>query len=522
MKSWNRVLVGCPALLLLAAAGAELREVQVGGAIELYGHYYNDFFENGAGVRIPGSAVAGRPIGGTAQDDSGSVLSIIRTFGQGEGAGGLAWVEQRTSLHVRARFTESVSSFVEFDHIDVWGEDFRSDFISGADSGGAGDVSLYQAYVEADALFGWPLRLRLGRQELVLGNEWLVGNNFWADPLTYLSFDGLRLTWEREALAVDLFCTKLAERFEDFGDTDTDFYGVYGTWTGLEDWEVNAYWLFLHDGLDIEDSVGAPVLDFVASLRGLNDFGDTEIHTVGLRVHTAPGQWALEAEAAYQWGEAALAGSTFAVAGIGDDDATYGTWAGQISAGYTFEHAWAPHLYVGAEYYGGEDNRDRGLLEFLNPFYRPEASVSFNRLFSTWEADWFIDGSALSNVWIAKAGISANPTEKITAGLDVLYFETLAAFDTPVFGRVGPNRAPLTLLFPFVTRESDKDLGVETILWAEFAYSDDVSFEAGWAHFFTGDGLADGNFVGANGLEFLGGLDDEDADYLWFGAKLTF
>src|SRR5690606_24679161 len=123
----------------------------------------------------------------------------------------------------------------------------------------------------------------------------------------------------------------------------------------------------------------------------------------------------------------------------------------------------------------------------------------------TWEADWFLDGSALSNLWIAKAGVSLSPTEKIEVGLDLLYMEALDAFDTPVWRRVGPGRVPLTFLFPFQTRKSDTDLGVQTIVRAEYAYTDDLTLESGWAHLFTGEGLEDGNFVDANGLEFLGG-----------------
>jgi len=518
-KSWFLLVAF---LLAGSPAFSELQQIEVGGAIEIYGNFFNNFYENGDDTRAPASSLVGRPIGDSALDDNGALLSIIRAFDGGDGASGYAWVEQRTSLHVKAQFTDNVSTVIEFDSIANWGDDSRSDFVTGLDFAGGGDVALYQAYIEANEFFGLPLRLRIGRQELILGNEWLVGNNYWYNPLTYLSFDGMRLTWAQENYAIDVFSMKLAERFQGLGSDDTDFYGIYASYTGLEDWEFNAYWLYLHDGLDIEDTTGDPVLEFVEGLWGLDDYASTDIHTVGLRAAGAVGNWELEAEAAYQWGDAAAAGSTFVVGTYGADDASYSAWAGQFTVGYTIEAAWEPYVYVGAEYYGGEDHRDRALLEYLNPFYTPRASLSFNRLFSTWEADWFLDGSALSNLWIGKAGISASPTDKIEIGLDLLYMEALEAFDTPVWGRFGSGRTPLTLLFPFLTRESDTDLGFQTILWSNYAYSDNLSFEAGWAHLFTGDGLEDGNFVDANGLEFLGGLGDEDADYLWMGAKLEF
>lgn len=504
-------------------AFAELQQVDVGGALELYAHYYGKFYETADETRIPAPALFGRPIGSNARDeDTNALISFVRSFDSGTGASGLAWVEQRTSLHLRAQFTEDVSAFVEFDSIGDWGEAFRSNYVSGADAPGGGDVSLYQAYIEAEAFPGLPLRLRLGRQELVLGNQWLVGNNYWPNPLTYLSFDGARLTYASDTATLEAFWMKPAERFLDFGDTDIDFYGLYGAYTGLENWEFNAYWLYIHDGQDIADTPGGGVLDLIERFRGLDDYGSTDIHTVGLRAYAALGNWEVEAEAAYQWGNAAAAGTTFAPSGYGDGQARYGNWAGQFNVGYTFGAAWEPYVYLGAEYYGGEDHRDRSLFQYLNPFYRPQASISFNRLFSSWEADWFLDGSALSNLWIGKAGLSATPSEKLEIGLDFLYLEALDAFDTPVWRRYGPNRTPLTFLFPFQTRKGSKDLGIQAIFWAEYAYSDDLSFEGGWAHLFTGEGLKDGNFVDSNGLGFLGGLGDDDADYVWLGAKLVF
>lgn len=510
-------------VLATAVVNAELQEIQVGGSIEFYGYYYDDFFENADPTRIPGQSVAGRPIGSVAQDPvGGAILSAIRTFGSGSGSGGNGWVEQRTSLNLRAQFTDDIATFVEIDHIHDWGQDFRSDFITGADTRGASNVSLYQAYLELNSLFERPLRLRLGRQELVLGNEWLVGNNFWSNPLTYLSFDGLRLTYEQDAFALDVFWMKLSERFLDFGDTDTDFYGLYGAYTGLEGWEFNAYWLYIHDGLEINDTTGGPLLEFAERIRGVDDYGATDLHTVGLRVYGEAGAWDVEGEIAYQWGDAAAAGSTFSVGGYGDDSAKYDVWGAQFALGYILPVAWEPRIYIGGEYYGGEDKRDRSLLAYLNPFYQPQASLSFNRLFSTWESDLYLGASALSNVVIGKIGIEAAPTDKIEVGLDFLYFEALETFETPVWGRFGPDRAPRIFPLPFITRESDSYLGSETVLWMLYAYSEDLTFEAGWAHFFTGDGLADGNFVDGNGLVFQGGLGREDGDMVWVGGKLVF
>jgi len=74
----------------------------------------------------------------------------------------------------------------------------------------------------------------------------------------------------------------------------------------------------------------------------------------------------------------------------------------------------------------------------------------------------------------------------------------------------------------FWTNESSAEMGVETGLWSRYHYSEDLVFEAGWSHLFTGDGLLEGNYCDYHGLEFNGGTDQDDADYLYVEAKVTF
>ena len=103
------------------------------------------------------------------------------------------------------------------------------------------------------------------------------------------------------------------------------------------------------------------------------------------------------------------------------------------------------------------------------------------------------------------------PTEKISAGLKVAYFEIDEAFETPVIPFV-----------PFWTRENDSQLGWTTSLVAKYQYSDDFSIDMQWEHLFPGDGLRQGQFLARNGLEFVGGTDDNDADYLHLNFHVKF
>src|SRR5690606_31870040 len=109
------------------------------------------------------------------------------------------------------------------------------------------DVEVYQAYIEANEMFGYPLRLRIGRQELAFGSEWLVGVNDAAAFFQGLSFDAVRLTYATDVFSVDAFAAKLADTTPLEQDGDVDFYGVYGSYLGLEDIVIDAYWMWLRD-----------------------------------------------------------------------------------------------------------------------------------------------------------------------------------------------------------------------------------------------------------------------------------
>ena len=140
-----------------ATAFAELQNVEVGGSLRIRGNMYD------------------------MDDDPGTVRTspyhwpfharVPRTYVD------TSFIEQRTRLNVKADFTDDVSAFIEVDSYDAWGEDFRSNYVTGVDGRAASgdDVEMYQAYIEARDMWGTPLMMRAGRQELSLGSEWLVG-----------------------------------------------------------------------------------------------------------------------------------------------------------------------------------------------------------------------------------------------------------------------------------------------------------------------------------------------------------
>lgn len=454
MRSIRTILSAAVILGLGASAYAELQNVTVGGSIRIRGNWYH-LHENG-----------GEPF---------------------------TLVEQRTRLGVQADFTEDVSAFIELDSYNIWGDSFRSNPVTGVDAGhtlrahplnaDAGEVSIYQAYIEARNMWGTDLHMRVGRQELAFGSQWLLGVNDTAASFTGLSYDALRLTYGNEDYSIDLFAAKLAESGFDIGEKDTNLYGLYASLNGgvladvLEDTVFDAYYLWLNDD-------GPAAAQF---FRGRL----MDIHTVGLRMGGSANSFDYEVEGAYQWGYVGRNGAR---------DLDYSNWAVNTELGYTFDVNTTPRIYAGFAYFSGNDTQD--LLR--------KGDLSFNRLFSNWEYSEFIENTELSNAYIFRLGGSLNPTEELTLSLASAMFliDDTADLRRGLFGRRSTG-AP--------ARE-----GVELGLYADYQYSEDLVFRAGYAHLFTLKGAEKPRNIFLNGLASAANPTGDDADYWFVETELSF
>ncbi|MCC6486766.1 MAG: alginate export family protein, partial [Candidatus Hydrogenedentes bacterium] len=435
-------------------------------------------------------------------------------------------IEQKTKIGVLADFTDHVSAYVELESFDLWGEDFRSDYVTGIDSRAAtqNDVEVLQSWIDVGDILGQPLTLRIGRQPLKFGKAWLVSDSI-ASTLN-ISFDGVRLTYDVEDFVVDAWYTKLVESGIAEQDGDVDFSGVYATYRGLEHLKASLYWMWIRDARSLNDTNFVAPIERLEDLFNLDDYDVTNLYTVGTRLWGKYADFDYDLELAYQFGEADAVGFGFKPVSqiYGDDGAEYDNWGSDLELGYSFPDVpWAPRLFLGGAYFTGEDNRDLSFGEYINPFYRPEASVSFNRLFSYSVYSWLLDtGQEMSNFHQIRAGAEAHPTDKLTVHFNAAYFGANEVFDNPRMVTVGRFRIPLAPALSFWTEESDDYLGTRLYLWLRYNYSEDLFFRVGWERLFVGDGLVDGSFTGRNGLEFNAGTGKEDADYFFFECGLTF
>jgi len=520
-------------VLILALSGfvhADLENVQVGGELRVrYRGHLN--YENGPAGPGPGGSIPRMPAAWAPRRSigSGAFQSRFRFDDYGHDR---HFVEMLTRLNVKADFTDKVSAFVDFDSYNFWGEDFRSNFVTGVDmrAATADDLELLQGYIQLEEAFGLPVRLRVGRQCMKYGKGWLVGDRY--ASLGYTSFDGLRATYATEDVSVDAWWSKLAENGTLEEDGDVDFYGIYGTYSGVEALKMSAYWMWVRDGRALKDTNGTWFDEQVEDLFRYDDYDVTNLHTVGARLWGETAGFDYDLEFAYQFGDAGQYGAMFVPVGgaYGDDGADFDNWAADLEVGYTFDVKWNPRVFVGGAIYTGEDNRDISFREWLSPFDRPKASVSFNRLFvdtGCRYADVVDTNGVLSNFMNLRGGVEFKPMEKIAVQLEVENFWADEPFDLPVMWDFGSWKGR-RLLFPiwpelsFWTREADDDLGLLTTVSVRYSYSKDLSIDLLWEHFFTGAGILDGNYVDRYGTFYMAGSDDDDADRIQCMVALKF
>lgn len=448
-------------LALAVASGvsayADLQDVEVGGSLRIRGNWYsNATFTPFVSSLASGPALRGAPLTSSADFN-----------GNEDTAQDIFFIEQRTKVNVRAELTNDVSAFIELDSYNLWGDSFRGldqassgyFVLDGVDNDLETPVAFYQGFVELRDAWGYPVTLRIGRQELQFGNEWLVGNNDTASLFRGLSFDGVLARYDNDRFNVSAFWTRLVQnndpfRFEEAGDVD--FMGVYATYTGIEDMTIDGYWLYYRD-----------------PSNGLGQTKTAQIHTVGARFAGAYNQFDWSVEGAYQVGDTGFAAplddvNAFAVTG---------------EAGYTFDAWKQPRVMVRGAYFSGDDE-----------------DAAFNRLFSDTEYSLFLDATDLSNVWLVGVGWAISWTEKLSAVWTGTYYQAVEDFGNP-----------------------DSGLGFEVGPSLTYQYSDDVYIEGGYRHFFAADGVKSGLLVKGSGTILVGGLgDSEDQNYVYLETGITF
>lgn len=303
-------------------------------------------------------------------------------------------------------------------------------------------LNLFADVTLADGLIG-----RVGRQELLYGNQRLISPLDWAN--TRRTFDGARLLYKGDALATDVFYTYVVPvdaNDIDEPDYDQAFYGMYNTYTIKEGLTLDAYYI----GYDNQNT-GAG-----------NDFS---IHTCGLRLNgPINDNWLFEMEGGPQFGRQSGLGldheAMFCTGGVGRKLSDMLPWSPVL---------WCYYDYASGNNVGGDFNRFNDLFPLGHKYFG------------------FIDAVRRQNIESPNVLLTMAPTKKIS--LLCWYWHFMANQDTDIVPSIGGTPPQST---------GSKDLGDELDLIGTYAISARSNVLLGYSHFWRGNKIlapADADFT---------------------------
>lgn len=240
----------------------------------------------------------------------------------------------------------------------------------------ANTLDLREAYVDLGNTEKGPWVLRFGRQELIFGDERLVGALNWSNVSR--TFDAARLSYKREGVRLDWFASSVVVTVNgsfDHPRTNNKLYGFYGSFDNLPGESVfEPYFLWKTNSRTV-DEAGRP--------------GDLDVYTYGLRATGKLSQrFDYDAQMALQSGHAA------------HDDIR--AWAGHWQLGFSpWRHEKAPRLVAECNYASGDGGSGDG------------RRGSFDQLYPTNHGKYGIaDRVGWRNMHDAMAGVEWKPDRK--------------------------------------------------------------------------------------------------------------
>jgi len=351
------------------------------------------------------------------------------------------WYRMRTRLWMDSRLSDELRFYFRVANEYKWGLDRKAntllidpDFDSLI---GNKEIFIDNAFVEWYQPFDIEqLTLKIGRQDLIYGEGFLILDGQDNVGSMAIAFDGAKASWALgDRTNLDLFAMKIQENEKNFAD-DEDLYGAYLTDTSLfEDHKVEAY--VLHRNQNNVDDYYAAITPAGSAMRGT--VLDPKQHTtaLGARLSGAffDGSLTYAAEGTYQFGEIDDA-TGFFFAGtdsFGEDSVDRKAFGGYAWGKYTFvDHDWKPYVKLGGVYTSGDDP-DSSDYEGFDSFYAEWPKYSEGMIyqlydpFSPLKAGTDPDLGAWANMMIAQAEVGCNPVEDM--GLSLTYMHLWADED---------------------------------------------------------------------------------------------
>jgi hypothetical protein len=238
----------------------------------------------------------------------------------------------RSQLSVGVQLPKGVSLFVQGQDSRVWGEE------TSTEDGSAPRGDMHQGYFLAEDFMTPGAWLQIGRTEMALGNERLVGDNDFTN--TGRAFDAIAAGYGVPgSYDVRIFESKISEGVGSaVRGKDRDFFGAFGSYLAIPEHAIDGYVLFDTD----QDTLSSG-----------EEFGQRI--TFGARGHGDVSLLNYEVELAYQTGDE-----------LGVDVSAYLFGA---RAAYAIAHAYQPTVGIGFDLLSGNDPDDTSEVGVFNTLF---------------------------------------------------------------------------------------------------------------------------------------------------------
>ena len=417
-----------------------------------------------------------------------------------------SFVDSRIRLGVALEFQDWVDVLFELQNNYYFGD--SSTEFGGNPFDDNADIEVYQAYITFRKFLGTEARLRIGRQEIVKGTQFLVGND---DFYSGLSFDAVRLTYEIESMKLELgaWWARLSDNYATatgdsrYNDDARDFWGLYATWRGIHDKvkfvdTIEAYLLFISDQTSNINTATVRRTNLSPDGSGyiyVNDFVGEDRYTIGLRAHgrfidTEQFLLKYNFEFAFQFGDAGSAGPFDPTTGqpVGGSGMSGGEIkAFGLEAGIRYQiRKWKlkPAFTLSYSYATGDDDpydEDQGTF---NPLFQ-------NRHHRLGRADMF----RTENLHALGVEATINPLGRLELGGALYYFILGSKNDFAAPDAVAPLMGENTSLSGGLAWEFD--------LFLDYRYSERVNVQIVYSRVMMGGAVSDN-------LRYLRGSGSDD------------
>jgi len=301
---------------------------------------------------------------------------------------------------------------------------------------------LRQAYIELGRAEGNTFELRAGRQELVFGEQRLVGHVSWLN--TARSFDAIRGAYRHKKFRIDAFASSVVNIKEGEFNRHVDgnnFHGVYGSFTSIVPKATIEPYGFWRLGRGFRSELG------IAS--------KLDSKTVGFRwVGKLPANFDYGVEMATQHGS------------VGPDDVD--AWAGHWIAGYTVAKPLSkPRVFVEYNFATGDaDPAD-------------QKREGFDQLYPTpHDKTGLADQVGWKNIHHVRGGLELKPTKKLSASTSY-HSWWLANTHDGLYAASGA-------LVARVLTGAGRHVGQEVDVQAGYPLNSQIQIAPGYSHIFPG------------------------------------